>query len=184
MFEKLTKSNYPLWSTQVLLAIRVAHLYDLLIGVEMASTKEIMTMIDDKQVKQVNPMYPAWVARDQAVLGYLLSTLTRETLMHVSWSTTSVEAWKTFGDLYSSQSRVRSVNTRIALATTKKHYMFLSDYYVKMSQFVDVLVASGTPLCDDEFVAYLLADLDEEYNPVFTAVVARVDPISPIDLYA
>jgi hypothetical protein len=33
-------------------------------------------------------------------------------------------------------------------------------------------------------VAYLLADLDSEYNPVFTAVVARVDPISPSDLYA
>jgi hypothetical protein len=46
--------------------------------------KEITTVVDDKPVKQYNPAYTPWVARDQAVLGYLLSTLTRETLMHVS----------------------------------------------------------------------------------------------------
>jgi hypothetical protein len=46
------------------------------------------------------------------------------------------------------------------------------------------LAASGTPLHDDEFIAYLLVSLNEEYNPVFTAIVARVDPISLTDLYA
>jgi hypothetical protein len=40
------------------------------------------------------------------------------------------------------------------------------------------------PLCDDELVAYILAGLDEDYNPVFTAVVARNDPISPSELYS
>jgi hypothetical protein len=102
--------------------------------------------------------------------------------MHVSRCTTFVEAWKTLGDLYSSQSRARSVNTCIALATKKRH-MYVSDYYAKMSQFTDDLVASGTPLRDDKFVAYLLAGLDEEYNLVFTAIVAQVDPISPTDIY-
>jgi hypothetical protein len=37
--EKLTKSNYPLWSAQVLLAIRAAQLEDLLLGVEKAPEK-------------------------------------------------------------------------------------------------------------------------------------------------
>jgi hypothetical protein len=53
-----------------------------------------------------------------------------------------------------------------------------------MTQYVDDLTASGSPLLDDELVTYLLAGLNEEYNHVFTAVVARVDPISPSDLYA
>jgi hypothetical protein len=35
----------------------------------------------------------------------------------------------------------------------------------------------------DKFVAYLLVGLDEEYNLVFTAIVAQVDPISPTDIY-
>jgi hypothetical protein len=86
--------------------------------------------------------------------------------------------------------RARSVNTRITLATTKKHQLSVSDYYAKMldyyakmSQLADDLAALGTPLRDDVFVAYVLAGLDEEYNPVFTTVVAQVDPISPSDLY-
>jgi hypothetical protein len=42
-----------------------------------------------------------------------------------------------------------------------------------MSQLAYDLVASGTPLHDDEFIAYLLAGLDGDYNSVFTSVVAQ-----------
>jgi hypothetical protein len=62
--------------------------------------------------------------------------------------------------------------------------MYFSDCYEKMSQFADDLVTSGTPLRDDEFIVYLVAGHDEEYNSVFATVVARGDPISPSDLYA
>jgi hypothetical protein len=103
--------------------------------------------------------------------------------MDVSRCATTIEAWTTLANLYSSHTRARSVNTRITLATTKKHQLSVSDYYDKMSQLADDLAALGTPLRDDVFVAYVLAGLDEEYNPVFTTVVAQVDPISPSDLY-
>jgi hypothetical protein len=101
--EKLTKSNYPLWSTQVLPALRVAQLQDCLTGIETTPVTEITTMVDDKPVKQPNPTYIVWDAKDQAILGYLLSILTRETLMHVSRCATSAEAWTTLANLYSSQ---------------------------------------------------------------------------------
>jgi hypothetical protein len=87
-------------------------------------------------------------------------------------------------DLYSSQTRARAMNTRIALATTKKNHMSVSDYYAKMTHFADDLAASDTPLRDDELVAYLLVGLDKDFNPVFTAMVTRVDPISPSELYS
>jgi hypothetical protein len=72
---------------------------------------------------------------------------------------------------------------RIALTTTKKTQLTVSDYYTKMCYFIDELTASGAPLCDDELIAYLLADLDEDFNPVFTAMVARVDPMTSSELY-
>jgi hypothetical protein len=53
-----------------------------------------------------------------------------------------------------------------------------------MTHYADELTVSGAPLRDDELVAYLLADFDEDYNDVFTVVIARVDPISSSDLYA
>jgi hypothetical protein len=53
-----------------------------------------------------------------------------------------------------------------------------------MTYYTDELATSGALLCDNELVAYILADLEEDYNPVFTAIVARVDPVSPSDFYA
>jgi hypothetical protein len=99
---------------------------------------------DDKNVsKEINPAYNSWVASDQVVLGYVLSSLTHETLMHVSRCDTTAHAWSTLVDLYSSQMRARVMNTRIALATTKKHQLSISDYYDKMCHYVDDLAASS-----------------------------------------
>jgi hypothetical protein len=148
------------------------------------SSISIVTNADKTTNKEINPAYTSWVTRDQAVLGYLLSPLTRETLLHVLRCTTAEQAWSTLANLYSSQTRTRSVNTQIVLATTKKNNLSISDYYSKLCQFADDLTASGAPLHDDELVAYLLAGLNEAYNPVFTSVVARSDPIAPSELYA
>jgi tRNA(Met) C34 N-acetyltransferase TmcA len=158
----------------VLSAICAAQLEDLLLGIEKALDKELTMVIDGKSEQQRNPAYTAWVARDQAVLGYIMSTLTHETLLHISRCPTAAEVWKTLAALYASQTRAWSVNTRIGLTTMKKNRMMVTDD----------LAASGAPLCDDEFVVYILAVHDEEYNLVFTAIVVRTDPISPSELYA
>jgi hypothetical protein len=52
-----------------------------------------------------------------------------------------------------------------------------------MSQLADDLAASGNSL-HDEFVAYLLAGLDEDYNSIFTSVASQADAIAPTELYA
>jgi hypothetical protein len=101
--EKLTKSNYPLWSAQLRSAIRATELEDLLLSVEKAPEKEIIVVVNEKPEQQKNPAYTAWVGKDQSVLGDILSTLTRETLMHVAWCPTSTAAWSALAALYSSQ---------------------------------------------------------------------------------
>jgi uncharacterized membrane protein YgcG len=171
----------------VLLPIHVAQLDDILTGDEKQPEKDIIVMIDEKLVKHRNPAYTALMARDQAVLGYLLSSLTHETLMHVllvSRCTTSAQAWRMLTDLYSSQSQARVINTRIAPAMTKKLHLSVTDYYAKMCHYVDELAAIGAPLRNDELVTYVLTGLDKDYNPVFTAIVARTDPITPSELYS
>jgi hypothetical protein len=76
------------------------------------------------------------------------------------------------------------VNSCITLTTTKKNQLSVSDYYAKMSHFDNELAASDNPLHDDELFAYLLASLDKDFNLVFMAMVARVDPITLSELYA
>jgi hypothetical protein len=163
----------------------VAQLKGLLTGIKKEPEQFISVTNDDKTVSKVsNPTYISWVARDQAVVGYLLSSLTRETLMHVSHCVTTTDAWETLANLYSSHTWAHAVNTCITLATTKKNHLSVSDYYAKMSSYADDLAASSSFLRDDELVTYLLADLDEEYNLIFMAVVAPVDPITPGELYS
>jgi hypothetical protein len=61
-------------------AIRAVKLEGFLTGVEKVPSKIIASKDDKGQdVEQHNPTYSQWVAHDQAVLGYLLSSLTRET---------------------------------------------------------------------------------------------------------
>jgi hypothetical protein len=80
---------------------------------------------------------------------------------------------------------------------TTKH-LSISDYYTKMCTYAEELATSGTllhhndlvielatsgtPLHHNELVTYLLAGLDEDYNTVFTVVVARSDLISSSEL--
>jgi hypothetical protein len=66
----------------------------------------------------------------------------------------------------------------------KKLHLSVIDYYSKMYQYADDLTAIGAPLRDDELVAYIFTGLDQDYNLVFTAVVAWTDPISLSELYS
>jgi hypothetical protein len=53
-----------------------------------------------------------------------------------------------------------------------------------MCHYADELTTTGAPHHDDELVAYILVVLDEDYNSVFTTIVARTDPITPSELYS
>jgi hypothetical protein len=181
--EKLTKANYSLWRAQVLPAIRAAQLEDLLTGHEATAAKTVSVTVGNKKAQQPNPAYAKWVARDQSVLGYLLSSLTREALLHVTTCTTAADVWHTLASLYSTQTRTRSVSTHIALTTTRKNQLSISDYFAKMRGYSDEMASTGNAITDAEFISYVLAGLDEDYNSVFTAVVARIDTVTPAELY-
>jgi hypothetical protein len=70
----------------------VVELEDLLTRDNLPPDKDITTTVGNKPVKHRNPAHSAWVAQDQVVLRYLLSTLTHEMLQHVSRCTTSAQA--------------------------------------------------------------------------------------------
>jgi hypothetical protein len=103
--------------------------------------------------------------------------------LHVTTCTTSADVWRTLASLYSTQTRARSVNTRIALATTRKNQVSISDYFTKMRSYADEMASVGAAFTDEELVSYILAGLDEDYNPIFTAIVARTDFVTLGDLY-
>jgi hypothetical protein len=108
--EKLTKTNYFLWQAQVLPAIRGAQLEWILDGSMSAPPSEVEETTDGKDVKKPNPEYARWVARDQAVLSYLLSSLTRDALAGVTSLKTAAEVWNAPAETFASQPRVQIVS--------------------------------------------------------------------------
>jgi hypothetical protein len=52
-----------------------------------------------------NPEHEDWVAKDQQVLNYLLSNLSKEVLSQVSHTETVAEAWTAIKAIFASQSR-------------------------------------------------------------------------------
>ena len=97
---------------------------------------------------------------------------------------TTVGAWAAIEKLFASQSRARVISTRMALATANKGTSSIAEYYGKMKGLADEMASAGRKLEDEELVSFILTGLDIDYDPVVTAVTARVEPISVAELYA
>ncbi|KAK1599893.1 hypothetical protein QYE76_018728 [Lolium multiflorum] len=183
--EKLTRSNYLLWQSQVLPPIRGARLTSFLDTKMDAPPETITVEKDGKPSQEANPAYDAWVATDQQVLSFLLNTLSPDILISVIGMETAADVWSAIKSMFASQSRTRISNLRVALAKTKKENMTTAQFFTKMKGFADELAAAGRPIDEEELVEYLLAGLDESYNPLFAAIgVNGAEDLTVGDLYA
>lgn len=59
---------------------------------------------DKTKEEQENPAYVQWVAHDQQLLGYLLSSMTKEILVQVSSLEHASEVWTAVSQMFASQS--------------------------------------------------------------------------------
>ena len=138
---------------------------------------------DDKVPPIPNKEHAAWVAKDQQLLSYLLVSLSKEVLQQVSSTKTAVEAWTGIETFFASHSRAKLISARMALATASKGTSTVAEYYSKMKTLADEMASAGRRLDDDEIVMYMLTGLDDDFDAVVTAVAARVEPITPGELY-
>jgi hypothetical protein len=75
--EKHTKTNYLVWRQQVLPSIRATQLEDLLYNVEKMLPKTLPVQKGETTTDKPNPEYIAWMTHEQALLGYLVSSMAR-----------------------------------------------------------------------------------------------------------
>ncbi|KAF8695070.1 hypothetical protein HU200_037678 [Digitaria exilis] len=141
---------------QVMSGIRGVQLESHLDIKAVVPSVEINVQVDDKTVRQANPEYTTWVAKDQQVP-------THKTMAAI-WAAVEV--------IFSSQTKAHAMNTRIALTTTQKGSLTMVEYIAKMKTLVDDMTMAGKPLEDDDVISYVLTGLDSDYNPITTMVVA------------
>lgn len=132
----------------------------------------------------LNLEYAKWHAKDQTVLNFLLTSLSKEIFSQITTSAdTAAKAWAAIQALFASQSRARVIATRMALATASKGSSTISEYITKMKSLADDMASAGKKLEDDELVSYILTGFDRDFDPVVTAVSTRVEPISVNELF-
>jgi len=66
---------------------------------------------------------------------------------------------------------------------TTKGTNSISEYFGRMKTLADEMASAGRKLEDEELVSYILTGLDLDFDPVVSAVTARVEPISVAELY-
>ncbi|XP_066396527.1 uncharacterized protein [Miscanthus floridulus] len=173
------------YTSYVLAAIRGACYEGHINGKTKAPDAEIVEKkTDGTTVTNPNPAFEAWYARDQQILWLILSSAGKEVQAQIIAAETAEQAWSTVEKMFSAQTRAKTMNLRLALTTTKKGNMSITDYVAKMKGFADEMAAVGKALDDEELAAHICNGLDADYNPVVTSVTARTDPISIPELYA
>jgi hypothetical protein len=114
-----------------------------------------------------------------------MSSVTQEVLVGITTVESAAKAWSTLQEMYGSHTHARSINTRIALAKTRKGTSTMADYFSTMKSYADEMAASGQSLTDEDFTTCVLTGLDAEfYNPLVSSIVTRVESIALPKLYS
>jgi hypothetical protein len=178
--EKLTRMNFPVWKVLVLSALKGAQLSELL---EDTAAPVETHIADDKKTKTPNPEFAVYVAKQQQVLNFLLTSLSKYMLEYVGAYTTPQEVWGNIVSMASSQSQERVINTQMALSTSRKGNQMVAQYVSKMKALADDMAVAGKKLDDEDLVSYILACLNIDFESVISAVAAHAEPISMTELY-
>jgi hypothetical protein len=182
--EKLTRNNHSTWRAQVLATLCGARLEGFITGKKKAPTAEVEVKEGNDKIIILNPEYEDWHAADTQVLGFLLTSVSKETLVRTAAPKSTAEAWKILEDQLATQTRAHAVNTRMALATTRKGSLSVAKYLAKMQALDNDMAMAGKPLNDEDLVQYILAGLDEDFDSVVNSVLAHPQAITVSELAA
>jgi hypothetical protein len=183
--KKLTRANYSMWYAQVSSTLNGAQFANLIDPTVLPPSKFLPPSTEKPDDPPLpNPEYEKWHVKDQQVLSYLFSSLSKEIFAQVSSAKTVVELWASIQELHTSQSCARTISTHMALATASKGSSTVAEHFDKMRSLADEMATAGRKLEDEEHITYILTRLRDEFEFVVSAVAVRVEPISIAELYA
>jgi hypothetical protein len=88
--QKLIRANHAIWEAHVRAAMRGCRLIGHLTGTTPVPKKEIA---DAGGKKTSNPTFKEWDAWDQQIPNYLLLSISKEIVVHISRSEAAADAW-------------------------------------------------------------------------------------------
>jgi hypothetical protein len=131
-----------------------------------------------------NLEYEDWLSSDQQVFSFILASVSKEILARIATVTMAAQAWEKLEEQFTSQTRACAITTRMALATSRKDSLSVTEYLAKVQGLANDMAAAGKALDDEDLVQYILSGLDNDYDSVVNSVLARPIPITVSEMAA
>ena len=128
-----------------------------------------------------NPDFISWRSKDQVLLGWFLSSMSEGFISLVFNLETSREVWKAIEVQFGTQSKSRLLHLRYMMNSTRKDYMKITYYFIKMKNISNNMAAAGSALSKDDLILHILSGLGPDYNSVVTYITSQVG-IGKMDL--
>lgn len=171
---KLTPENYPLWREQMLALAESQDMVGLLTGEKIAPvmyTKE-KTSPSEAETKEILEDFIKWRKEDCLLRGWIIGTLTEETLGLVIGLDTSHSVWNALKEAYAQDSQEREFTLRQQLTYLKKEsHVSLAEHLRKFKSICDSLAAMGCLILDKTKAYSLLANLGQKYESFTTTML-------------
>ncbi|SPT15964.1 unnamed protein product [Triticum aestivum] len=94
------------------------------------------------------------------------------------------ELWVALASMFSSQSLSCVNNIRTTLINAQKGNQSVASFFAAMRGLADELTGAGKPIQDDELMSYIIHGLDQDYQPLVSALDARVTPVTLEELFS
>ena len=85
-------------------------------------------------------------------------------------------------NMFDQARRMRLCNIFVTMLCNSASFI-VAAYFAQMKSYAEELATAGKPLAEDELVSYILAGLDQEYNPLVSALDARTEGVTLDDLF-
>ncbi|KAL9453591.1 hypothetical protein AB3S75_009240 [Citrus x aurantiifolia] len=171
---KLDQANYLIWRSQVLASIRGNRLEKFIDETVTPPPSHIVQRIDDELRSVENPDSSSWKPQDQVLLGWLLSSMSEGIVSLVFNLETSLEVWKAIETQFGSKSKSRLLHLRYLMNSTRKDDLKINEYFIKMKNIADNMVAAGSALSSDDLILHVLSGLGPDYNVVATYITGQI----------
>ena len=131
---------------------------------------------------EINPSFISWKNCEQAMFTFINSTLSPAILALTVGQKFAKGVWKVLEKRFALVSRSHVMSLRNELSAVKKGTDTIDDYFQKIKQICDKLVAVFVILDDEELLHIALDGLPSEYDSFSFAIRTRSDVLSVEEL--
>lgn len=180
---RLTPNNYPLWREQALALAESQELVGHLTNEDPAPTKFTAPTQNSSEnaetpTPQLTDTFLAWRKSDRLLRGWIIGTLSEETLGLVVGLDTAHAVWEALKNAYAQESQEREFTLRQQVTYLRKEdHTTITEHIRKFKGLCDNLAAIGKPVLDQEKVFCLFTSLGPQYETFTTTMLKPPRPM-------